>query len=51
LIIYCHTRELPGVALVNILNRQIFTGNGNTHLKWNIEVAHVKEKNIREYKF
>ena len=40
------TRELPGVAVVNILNGWIFTGKGNTntHLKWNIEVAHVEEK-------
>ena len=43
-IYYIQTRELPGVALVNILNRWIFTGKGNTHLKWNIEVAHVEEK-------
>ena len=41
-----YTRELPGVALVNISNGWIFTGKGNTHLKWNIEVAHVEEKNI-----
>ena len=39
------TREIPGVALVNILIRWIFMGKGNTHLKWNIEVvAHVEEK-------
>ena len=38
------TRELPGVALINISNGQIFTGKGNTDLKWNIEVAHVEEK-------
>ena len=38
------TRELPGIALVNILNGWIFTGKGNTHLKWNIEVVHVEEK-------
>ena len=38
-IIYSTTRELPGVAQVHI-----FTGKGNTHLKWNIEVAHVEEK-------
>ena len=41
---YTLTRELPGVALVNISNGLIFTGKGNTHLKWNIEVAHVEEK-------
>ena len=41
---YKNTRELPGVALVNISNGSIFTGKGNTHLKWNIEVAHVDEK-------
>ena len=42
---YIDTRELPGVALVNISNGQIFTGKGNTDLKWNIEVAHIEEKN------
>ena len=42
---YNSTREIPGVALVNILIRWIFMGKGNTHLKWNIEeVAHVEEK-------
>ena len=44
--IICLTRELPGVALVNILNGWIFTVKGNTHLKWNIEVLMLKRKNI-----
>ena len=35
------TRELPGVATVYISNGYFFTGKGNTHFKWNIEVAHV----------
>ena len=39
------TREIPGVALVNILIGWIFMGKGNTHLKGNIEVvAYVEEK-------
>ena len=43
--LYKNTREIPGVALVNILIGWIFMGKGNTHLKWNIEVvAHVEEK-------
>ena len=34
---YSSTKELPGVALVYILNGWIFRGKGNTHFKWNIE--------------
>ena len=46
-LLYYTTREIPGVALVNILIGWIFMGKGNTHLKWNIEVvAHVEEKYI-----
>ena len=49
---YANTREMPGVALVNILIGWIFMGKGNTHLKWNIEVvAHVEEKYLNETQF
>ena len=41
---YFVTRELPGFALVNILNGWIFTGKGKTHLKWNIELLTLKKK-------
>ena len=49
---YTITREMPGVALVNILMGWIFMGKGNTLLKWNIEVvADVEEKYLNETQF
>ena len=32
----CFTRELPGVALMNISNGQIYMENGNTFIYWEI---------------
>ena len=32
IVIYIYTRELPGIALVNILNREILMGNRNTFM-------------------